>query len=152
VTEKVGKRERIMQHLLARFAENQAGEDDYTVTWNLITRKPVGRTEVGMGDAIGIFDTRESKVPDMLFMRCHLTVVFEFYCSLQMGDDPATELNRMLLDVQRTLRRDIYCSGLTLNIVETKNELDIDGPGDSLVAGVVEVQVLYRHFVDDPSV
>jgi hypothetical protein len=87
----------------------------------------------------------------MQHMRCDLTVVIEFYCSLMIGDEPATELNKMLLDVQRTIRQDIYCSGLSLNIVESKNELDIDGPTDNLVAGVVEFSVLYRHLVDDPA-
>jgi hypothetical protein len=145
------KRERIMQHLTERFQARQAGVDGALITWNMVTRKPISRTEVGMGDTLGIFDVRETKDPVMQHMVCELTVIFEFYCALMLGDEPSTELNRMLLDVQRTIRTDIYCSGLSLNIVESKNELDIDGPTDSLVAGVIEVTVLYRHLVDDPS-
>jgi hypothetical protein len=147
----ISKRERIMEHLKARFEARQAGVDGALYTWNTVTRRPISRVEVGMGETIGLFDVREVKNQEMLHMRCDLTVVIEFYCSLMIGDEPATELNKMLLDVQRTIRADIYCSGLTLNLVESRNELDIDGPTDNLVAGVVEFTVTYRHLVDDPS-
>jgi hypothetical protein len=148
---KISKRERIMTHLKERFEAIQSGIDGFSTTWNQVTRQPLSKSAVAMGDCLGLFDIREEKTPHMQFMLCTLTVVVEFYSRMQLGDDPATELNRMLLDVQRTFRSDIQCGGLALNIVETKNELDIDGPGDSLVAGVVEVQVQYRHYVDDPS-
>jgi hypothetical protein len=148
---KVSKRERIMEHLKARFEAVQKGVDGYSTTWNLVTREPLSKSAVAMGDCVGLFDIRETKTPSMQHMTCELTVVVEFYCRMQLGDNPGTELNRMLLDVQRTIRSDIQCSGLALNIVENKNELDIDGPGDSLVAGVVEFLVQYRHLVDDPS-
>lgn len=145
------KRERIMEHLKERFESMQDGVDDYTTTWNVVTRNPVSTSEVEFGKTLGLFDVSESKTPDMQFMRCDLVVVVEFYHRSEMGDEPATELNRMLLDVQRAMRSDIYCSGLTLNVVEMKSELDIDGPADSLVAGVVEFQVQYRHYVDNPA-
>ena len=147
----VSKREQIMQHLVDRFEAMQDGTDGYTTTWNTVTRKPVSITAVKMGNALGLFDTREDKVPDMQFMRATLSVVCEFYHSMKIGDEPGTQLNRMLLDVQRAMRSDIYCGGLTLNVVEVRSELDIDGPEDNLIAGVVEFQVLYRHYVDDPS-
>lgn len=147
----ISKRERIMVHLAERFAARQAGVDDALYTWNLVTRRPVSRVEVDMGDTVGIFDIREEKQQQMQHMLCNLTVVVEFYCASMIGDEPSTELNKMLLDVQRTIRADIYCSGLSLNIVESRNELDIDGPTDKLIAGVVEFTVLYRHLVDDPA-
>lgn len=145
------KRERIMQHLKQRFEGIQAGVGGYSTTWNTVSRKPVSTVEAQMGNMLGLFDVNESKTPDMQFMRCSLTVVIEFYFRTQMGDEPGTELNRMLLDVQRAMRSDIYCSGLTLNVVEMKSELDIDGPSDSLVAGVVEFLVQYRHAVTNPA-
>lgn len=149
--ELVSKREQIMDHLVERFENMTAGTDGYTTTWNVVTRKPLGMTEVKIGSALGLFDTREDKTPDMQFMRCTLSVVCEFYHSMKIGDAPGTQLNRMLLDVQRAMRSDIYCGGLALNVVEVRSELDIDGPEDNLVAGIVEFQVLYRHYVDDPS-
>ena len=145
------KREKIMEHLVARFEGMCAGVDDYSTTWNGIGRKPISTTEVQMGNALGIFDVDEQKTPDMQFIRSNLAVIIEFYHRMELGDDPATELNRMLLDVQRAMRSDIYCGGLTLNVVELKSELDIDGPGDSLVAGVVEFQVQYRHDINNPA-
>jgi hypothetical protein len=41
-----------------------------------------------MGETIGLFDVRESKTPEMQHMRCDLSVVVEFYCTLMIGDDP----------------------------------------------------------------
>ena len=151
MTVKVSKREQIMQNIAARFEAVQAGVNGYSTTWNIVTRKPVARSVVAMGDTIGIFDVREHKVQEMQHMRCTLSVTLEFYGAVQIGDEPSTLLNTMLLDVQRTIRQDIYCSGLSLNVVENKNELDIDGPTDMVVAGIVEISVLYRHLVDDPS-
>lgn len=148
---KVSKREQIMQNLANRFTAIQGGVNGYTTTWNLVTRKPVPRSSVAMGDTIGIFDVKETKTQMMQHMLCHLFVTFEFYGVLQIGDEPSTLLNNMLLDVQRTIRQDIYCSGLSLNIVENRNELDIAGPTDQIVAGTVGVTIHYRHLVDDPS-
>jgi hypothetical protein len=146
----ISKRERIMAHLqgAVRPAARCRRRALHVEHWLPAAHQPI---EVGMGDTIGLFDVSRVKNQEMQHMRCDLTVVVEFYCALMIGDDPATELNKMLLDVQRTIRADIYCSGLTLNIVESKNELDIDGPTDNLVAGVVEFSVLYRHLVDDPA-
>jgi len=145
------KREQIMQHLKTRFEALVKDVDDYNTTWNTVTRRPLSTTEVGFGNVLGLFDPDESKTPDMLFMRSNLQVVVEFYHRVELGDEPSTILNGMLLDVQRAMASDIYCSGLTLNVVEVKSELDIDGPADSIIAGVVEFQVLYRHLVDNPA-
>ena len=147
----ISKRERIMEHLKERFEARQEGVGGAMYTWNMVTRRPISRVEVAQGNTIGLFDVQEEKHQEMMHMRCHLAVVVEFYCSLMIGDEPSTELNKMLLDVQRTIRQDIYCSGLTLNVVENKNQLDIDGPTDNMVAGVVEFMVQYRHLVDDPA-
>jgi hypothetical protein len=149
--ETVSKRERIMEHLRERFLAVRMNDGEgYTTQWNIVTRTPLGKSEISMGDAVGLFDPNETKTQEMMFMRCSLTVQVEFYYSMQLGDNAATELNRLLLDVQRTMRQDIQCGGLCLNIVESRSELDIDGPGDSLVVGLAEFQVLYRHSVNDP--
>lgn len=146
----LSKRELIMQHLAERFAALREGVDGYTTTWNAVTRRPMGDQEVSMGNALGLFDVEEEKNPAINWYHCNLRVVAEFYYVLQLGDEPSTELNRMLVDIQRAIRVDVTCGGLAFNIVELRNELDVDGPADRLVAGVVEFQVQYRHLLDDP--
>lgn len=146
----LSKRELIMAHLEKRFLEAREGVDEYTNTWNTVVRRPLTKQEVAIGDAIALFDTDEEKTPEIGFYRCALSVSVEFFYSLKAGDNPSTELNRLLLDIQRIMRSDVTCDGLSFNILEVRNELDIDGPADRLVAGVVEFQVQYRHLLDDP--
>jgi hypothetical protein len=145
-------REQIMQHLVQRFVDVRANDDGYTTTWNVVVRRPMTKTEIGMGNAIGLYDTEEEKSALIGYYNSLLTVSVEFYYNSAIGDEPSQELNRMLMDVQRCMRSDPTCAGLTFNIVEVRNELDIDGPSDRLVAGMAEFQVSYRHRLDDPRV
>lgn len=146
----LSKREQIMEHLVNRFGDIREGEDGYTTTWNVVARRPMTKAELNLGDALGLFDVEETKTARIGFYDCDLKVVCEFFHVLKLGDEPSTELNRMLCDIQRGMRSDIGCGGLTINIVENSSELDIDGPADRLVAGVVEFQIAYRHALDDP--
>lgn len=146
----LSKRERIMRHLVERFEGLVEGEDEYTATWNTVTRAPVARSQMAQGNALGLYDVSERKDPDVGFMRCTLNVSIEFYLVLGLGDDPSTELNRALADLQRAMRSDPQMGGLAFNALETRNEFDVDGPDDSIVAGFVEFAVTYRHKVDDP--
>jgi hypothetical protein len=143
-------REQIMEHLVRRFEDIREGRDGFKTTWNVVVRRPMTKTEVGMGRALGLYDTDEVKTPQIGHMMCTMSVVCEFFYAMNLGDEPSTELNTMLTDIQRTMRLDVNCSGLSINIVEVRNELDIDGPADRLVAGVCEFQVQYRHSLDDP--
>lgn len=146
----LSKREQIMAHLERRLTSVREGVSGYTSTWNTVVRRPLTKQEVAIGDAIALFDTDEEKTAEIGFYRCFLTVMVEFFYTLKAGDNPSTELNRLLLDIQRIMRSDVTCGGLSFNILEVRNELDIDGPADRLVAGVVEFQVQYRHLLDDP--
>jgi hypothetical protein len=146
----VSRRESILQHVADRFRAMREGQDDYTTTWNAVVRRPLTKAEVSLGNAIGMYDTEEEKVSEIGRYRSTLTVVIEFFHTLKHGEEPSTELNRMLADVQRAMRVDVTCGGLSYNVVETKNELDIDGPADRLVAGIVEFQISYKHTLDDP--
>lgn len=84
-------------------------------------------------------------------MTCRLRVATEFVYSMKIGDEPLTELNRILVDIQRLMRSDIQAGGLCLNIVESSSELDLDGPEDRLVGGIVFWEVLYKHATQDPT-
>ncbi len=63
-----------------------------------------------------------------------------------------------MADVQITMRSDINSTEsvsplcqLTINIVELRNELDVEGPKDNLVGGVIVWSILYRHSALDPT-
>lgn len=141
-----------MEHLVDRFKAIRRGNDGYTTTWNVVVRRPFTNTETQLGDALGIYDVSERKEPRISGFDCFLSISIEFFHKVYEGDEPSTELNRMLLDIQRALRSDITCGGLSINLVERSNELDIEGPTDMLIAGVLEAEVHYRHSPDDPSV
>jgi hypothetical protein len=149
-------RERIMQSLVKRFEDMVAGINDYSTTWTMVSRVPLNSSQIKEGNILCVMDTEESKVAEINFMRCSLVVITEFWYRIRTGDNAATEANRMMTDIQRAMRSDIYTtdiesSGLTLNIVESRNQLDIDSVSDRLINGLVYWQVQYRHSKDNPT-
>jgi len=143
-------RENIMAHLKDRFEQVKTGVNDFETEWDVVSRAPLSRTQKGLDATVSLTDTRERKTPMIGKMDCRLTVVVEFAYRVKQGDEPETELNRLLCEVQRTMRSDITAGGCCLNIVENSSELDLEGPDDRLVGGVTFWEVSYRHKVDDP--
>lgn len=144
-------RDNIMEYFLDKFRDMRRGTNEYSTTWNDVSRKPLAASVAAVPDtAIAIMDHRERKNPLIGMYDCFLTVHTEFAIRLKLGDDPSTELNRLMVDVQRAMRSDNTAGGLCINIVETGSELDIEGPGDRLVGGIISWEVLYRHSLDDP--
>lgn len=150
-------RNRIMEHLKERFEGIEAGIDDYTVTWNTIARRPLSDIEMQTGDALALIDRGEAKSEEIGYMRSVMEVLTEFWIRVDFEEDPSVRLNEVLGEVQRTMRSDINSTvttvplcQLTINITEVRNELDVEGPGDNLVGGVVAWEVVYRHQSNDP--
>lgn len=151
-------RDRIMEHLKARFEAVQKDVDDSPLTWNTVVRRQLTDTEQQHGHAITLLDPGEVKNEEIGYMRCELTVITEFWIRLYQGDVPSVRLNEVMGEVQRTMRSDIYSTvtpgdpttQLTINITEVRNEFDVDSPDDSLVGGVVAWNVIYRHHILDP--
>lgn len=147
----LSRRERIMVAIKVLFVDMMEGVDDYTVTWDRVKRSPIDAFEATMRTSLAILDTRELKNTDVHDLtRATLRVIFEAKYRLRTGDEPSTELNRLILDIQRKIREDINLGGLTLNITEAGNELDIEGHQDNIVTAVVFVDILYRHVISDP--
>lgn len=149
-------RDRILEHLKGRFEDVVAGVDDHVVTWNTVERRTLTDVEQQLGHALALLDVDEQKQEEIGFMRADLRVITEFWIRLQLGDQPSKQLNLAMADVQRTMRSDIHSTvspgcQLTINITEVRNELDIEGPGDDLVGGIIVWSVLYRHNQDDPT-
>lgn len=146
-------RENIMQHLLDRFSSVEEGVDGYTQTWAAVLRSPITKPEALTGPTLCLIEGQERNEAEIHSTRCSLTLYTEFWMPLPVGANPYSELNRLMADVQRCMRSDIYCggtpSGLTLNIVKTGDDLDVQA-SSSVVGGIVIWEVQYRHAVDDP--
>lgn len=143
-------RERILQHLATRFTSRVEGTNGALLSWDRVTRTPIPANLDGFNAAIGIFDPSEVKRAQMGHNVCLLTVITEFSEKARLGEDAATRLNLLLADVQSTMRADIYCGGLTLNIEEVRNEIDVEGVASKMLNGMVEWTVTYRHRASDP--
>ena len=116
-----------------------------------VLRAPLPKTDKLIGNVLSIMDVRERKTEEIGAMRCHLSVVMEFSIKTFMGDNIASELDKIITLVQQVARRDITAGGLSLNIVESGSELDLEGPDDRTAGGVVFWDVQYRHKVGDPT-
>lgn len=147
-------RDRIMDHLIRRFKSVSAGVNGRYVTWDVVSDTPLSRTEKALGTSVGIFDSRERKTAEVGYERCLLDVQTEFRVQTAHGDNVSSVARGVLGELQAVMRSDIYCtensSQLTLNIVEVGNELDVDGPNDKSVAGIVFWEIQYRHKTGDP--
>ena len=127
------------------------GVDGYTVTWDRVKRAPINSFDATMRTSLAILDTREIKNADVHDLtRSVMRVIFEARYKTQIGDVPSTELNRLILDIQRKIKEDINLGGLTLNVTEAGNDIDIESHADKIVTATVFVDVLYRHVISDP--
>lgn len=143
-------RSEIIAHLMARFAACVEGEGGRYITWNNVSDCPLTANEKTHSPAVGIFDGPERKSPEVGRSRCTLALSTEFHFKLGKGDNPSEVGRRVMGEVQTVMCSDIYCGGLTLNIVEVGNELDVEGPNDTSVSGIIFWEILYRHSAGNP--
>jgi hypothetical protein len=147
-------RDRILQHLIKRFQDCVAGQGGRYITWNTVSDCPLTSDEVTLGNAIGIYDGRERNKDAIGLAYRFLEVQTEFKIKLAIGDKPAKVARAVLGEVQTVMLSDIYCTEgsiqLSLDIVENGNELDVDGPHDTTVAGIVFWEIQYRHIAGNP--
>lgn len=146
-------RENILCHLQDRFQQVVEGVDGYNVTWSQVIRRPITKPEALTAPTLCLIEGQERNEAEIGATRCTLTLYTEFWTPLGVGGNPFTELNRLMADVQRCMRKDVYCggtpSGLTLNIVKVADDLDVQA-SSSVVGGIVIWEVQYRHAADDP--
>lgn len=152
-------REKIMDNIATRFKAVTVGQavtvwDGSTWTlkrhWNTVARRPLSQTEIKLGNALALFDTKEQKTRETGFDRAHLQLMIEIFVNIAMGEEPSTVLNEAILDVQTVMSLDRTCGGFALDVVEVRNEKDIEGPSDKIVAAMIEVHIVYRHRAGNP--
>ncbi len=146
-------RERALKELVTLFEAQQEGlpeNDPYSHGWDVVQRQPLGDREKRKQYALAILDGQESKDPQIQTAHATLQVLLEFHHVAGVDCDPSEEANRILTDVQRRLRIDIYLNNTVLRVWETGNELDVDGYTDRQINGLVFVSILYKHSIHDP--
>lgn len=157
-TPTITRRERILNALVNVMKNMEDGRpttDPYSVTWDVVTRGPIEGIHERKRYALSIIDQEESKDPIIGQSVVTLRVVLEFRVYLDVNEEASIVVNRVLGDVQRRIREDIYLTQddgeqLSLNLVESGNQVFIDGYADKQVGGAVFVNILYKHAIDDP--
>lgn len=145
-------REQIMAHLKSRYESVAAGVNGYNITWNKVLRRSPTKHEAREGNhTVVILDVGEKVKSGVGFDYVTLRVLIEFHVPIFENDEPSTVLNEALGDVVRLAMSDIQCGGLTLNVEDDGNELDIDGAEDKVGSGVVALNVQYRRRSNDPT-
>lgn len=145
-------RERIMQALKALFADQKKGiaPENYSFAWDSVNRFPIGDGEKKKPRSLAIIEGQEAKVPGIGFQEPNLIVTLEWYITLAVRDEPATEANEVLTTLHRRLREDFTLGGLAINIQETGNIFFVDDANDRQIEGEMTVQIIYKHNQDDP--
>lgn len=143
-------RDQIMEHLRERFKQQRAGVNDANITWDIVSREPLTKNQQEEGQSVGLFDTSESSSFLVGKTLKEMNVVVEFHIKVREGDPVAPAANAALGECQRIMGMDVYCGGLSMQMEEKGNELEIAGPNDRIVAGVTIWKVQYRHKVNNP--
>lgn len=144
-------RDKIITHLTQRFEEQVAGENGRFLTWSKVYTDPPPLKSNIIGNAnLILLDGRETKQAEVQRFRCTLQMTTEFRVKLALGDRKTQLARNILGEIQSIILSDIYCGGLTLNIVERANELNVGGETDTEVSGIVFWDVQYRHAVNNP--
>jgi len=148
-------REDIVRWVVQTMRDMRVGEppsNPYNTRWSVVTRRPVTEMAKGKRTVLGVFEGSEVKVN-----RVHpitdatLSLILEFHVLVSKNEEQAHILSVVMGDIQRRMREDPTAGGLALDILEDRNETDIEGLFDRTVSGAVSYSVRYRHHTDDPS-
>lgn len=143
-------RHRIIAHLMARFEAQQAGTDGAVISWDNVVDVPPSKEQQEARYTVGIYDTSEKVVPKIGVDERALNVVVEFHLTLYEDDPQGRYIREALAEVQRVMGSDIYCGGLTMNVIERGSELEVTSAHDRRVAGVAVFEVKYRTPTNNP--
>lgn len=146
-------RQRIMDNLKQRFEAARHDFIEVDQEWSLVTRNPVGKDAMlQLRSLVALYDLKEGKVDRINYQMCTITLATEFYVRAHYDDDdPSKMIGEAMTEVQKTIQADINCGGLSVDIKEMGNEIDLETYGSRIAAGVVMWNVVYRHKTADPT-
>ncbi|AHC30444.1 hypothetical protein CC53_gp027 [Rhizobium phage vB_RleS_L338C] len=81
-------RERIMQHLKARYEAQRKGVNGFNITWDYVLRRQPTKSEGREGNVLELIDVGEKKRPGIGYDMCSLRIVAEFHIKMMEGDEP----------------------------------------------------------------
>lgn len=143
-------RENIAEYWRWKLERIEPGVDGYLIGFDSVVRAPLTKPEHLLRAAAGVIDFREEKRAEIGYYLCTLFLNIEFCVATPLGEQPASALNRALLDIQRCFFSDQTSGGLAYDVREVMSEIQPDSDEDRLGLGVVQFQILYRHRIDDP--
>lgn len=148
-------REIALEALKTTFSAVEAGTpvlDPYTITWQKVSRAPLGDDDWKKKYTLGIHDMDETTKAQQMSLICTLRVALEFRVVIEPDQVPSTELGIALGEIKRRLYEDNTLGGVAIDCTEESNEIEVDSDNDRRLSGVVWVNLVYRHSVRDPRV
>ncbi len=129
--------------------------DPWPFKFSLVKEGPLADVDFKKNYAIGIVPGPERKSPRIYpFMESDWTVVLEWqaYVPQGLGLTPLQHAEKVLGVVQRVFYKNQDLDGTVIDVRELGNEVDLESYGDKTVAGVVTIEIKYRHDADDTRV
>lgn len=143
-------RDQIMEHLKTRFSDQRKDVNGANITWDVVSREPLTKTQQEEGNTVGLYDTSERAEWVIGKTEKYMNVVVEGHVKVLDGDPIAPAAQLGLAECQRVMGLDIYCGGLSMRMEEKGNEIEIAGPDDRIIGFVTIWEIHYRHKVNNP--
>lgn len=145
-------REQIMQALRQVFLDVRegVGSDPFAFRWDTVVRHPLGDMERKSRYAVALVEGDENKRPLADSTNAFLSVEVNFFARAEPREEPATQLNTILLNIQRAVRQDPMLGGLAIDVREDSNTHTVDSFEDRQLEGSVFYTVIYKHAENDP--
>ncbi|AKO96904.1 hypothetical protein MALG_01730 [Marinovum algicola DG 898] len=93
---------------------------------------------------------KEQKKQGTSFVECWVEVAIDFRYRAQVGEMPATIVEKVAGMIQRRILSDPTLNGLAIDAYDAGNVVDLDHPEDLTAEGSVFFVVHYRHDLQDP--
>jgi hypothetical protein len=150
-------RARIMQQLKTNIEAMTLKNS--TVKWTTVMLEPLdtAREEQIIGDAISLYDNRETYTYEVGCVLCVLQVQCDYWYKLKAGQSASVELERLRGDLVKAIVADQQLTEtetntpLTIGIHVLNYDKDIESPRAEFVGGFLEIEIRYRHKKQDPA-
>lgn len=142
-------RERIVEALLKLLAEAQ--DRDGKKLFNYCERGNLDEVRGAQLPAVAL-EEGDEEVFDLMFpyQMKRLNMFVEVRFSASRGVDAFKQFNYYLGELQRLLFTDHTMNGLTYNVQENGNNVEVESRSDPSPGGVLIIYVDYRHLQNDP--
>lgn len=145
-------RETILETLFLTLSDVTGGEpvsDPYPFTFSEVQRGPLPQSTTKRLSA-AVVPMKEQKKQGTSFVECWLEVAIDFRYRAQVGEMPATIVEKVAGMIQRRILSDPTLNGLAIDAYDAGNVVDLDHPEDLTAEGSVFFVVHYRHDLQDP--